>query len=277
MNLTLEGHKLSRGHQRIADYISKHMEDIPFMVEEDIAAACQVSTSTVSRFWSEVGCRNLKEFKQKVKDEMLLSPSQKLQSAFSKMNENDAAASLLVGADYLQQTADRLSQEAFDRAASLLREAGTVFIYGPGSAESLAALTDFRLTRFGMRVKRLDRGGHELFNLLVHVQPQDVIVIFGFVSESPELSVLLDHAKVKGYRTLLVTDLAVSGMLEKADVTLYTARGQLWEFHSMVAPVALLETVIVAVGKQMEEQAVAGSEELHELRRRYQKLLPKRV
>ncbi|WP_152398991.1 MurR/RpiR family transcriptional regulator [Paenibacillus cellulositrophicus] len=124
---------------------------------------------------------------------------------------------------------------------------------------------------------RLDRGGHELFNLLVHVQAQDVIVIFGFVSESPELSVLLDHAKVKGYRTLLVTDLAVSGMLEKADVTLYTARGQLWEFHSMVAPVALLETLIVAVGKQMEEQAVAGSVELHELRRRYQKVLPKRV
>lgn len=277
MNLELEGQKLSRGHQRVADYISKHMEDIPFMVEEEIAAACQVSTSTVSRFWSEVGCKNLKEFKQKVKDEMLLSPSQKLQSAFSKMNENDAAASLLVGADYLRQTADRLSQESFERAASLLREAGTVYLYGPGSAESLAALTDFRLTRFGMRVKRLDRGGHELLNLLVHVQPQDLVVMFGFVSESPELSVLFDYAGMKGYRTLLITDLAVSPMLEKADVTLFTARGQLWEFHSMVAPVALLESLIVAVGKQMGEQAVTGSEELHELRQRYSKMLPKRV
>ncbi|GIP30221.1 hypothetical protein J23TS9_53510 [Paenibacillus sp. J23TS9] len=277
MELTFENRKLSRGHQRIADYISKHMEDIPFMVEEDIASACDVSISTVSRFWAEVNCKNLKEFKQKVKDEMLLSPSQKLQSAFSKMKEEDAAASLLIGADYLQQTANRLSQESFDQAARLLREAGTVYIYGPGSAESLAALTDFRLSRFGMRITQLDRGGHELFDHLVHVQPQDVILIFGFVSESPELAVLLDYARETGSRALLVTDLLVSPMLEKATVTLYTARGQLWEFHSMVAPIALLETLIVAVGKQMEEQAVAGSEALHELRRRYQKLLPKRV
>lgn len=277
MELTFENRKLTRGHQRIADYISKHMEDIPFMVEEDIASACDVSISTVSRFWAEVNCKNLKEFKQKVKDELLLSPSQKLQSAFSKMNEEDAAASLWVGADYLQQTADRLAQEAFDQAARLLREAGTVYVYGPGSAESLVALADFRLSRFGMRVTRLDRGGHELFNRLVHVQPQDVILIFGFVSESPELAVLLDDAKERGYRTLLVTDLLVSPMLDKATVTLYTARGQLWEFHSMVAPVALLETLIVAVGKQMEEQAVAGSEALHELRKKYHKLLPKRI
>ncbi|GAA3412047.1 MurR/RpiR family transcriptional regulator [Paenibacillus hodogayensis] len=277
MELTFESKELSRGHRRIADYISKHMEELPFMVEEDLAAACQVSTSTVSRFWAEVGCKNLKEFKQKVKDEIFLSPSQKLQSAFSKMNEEDAAASLLIGVDYLQQTAERLSQESFERAASMLREAGTVYIYGPGSSASLAALIDFRLTRFGIRVSHLSRGGHELFDRLVHVQPQDVMLIFGFVTESPELAVLLDHAGSKGCKTLLITDLVISEMVEKATVTLYTARGQLWEFHSMVAPIALLETLIVKVGKQMEEHAVAVSEELHELRRKYQKLLPKRV
>lgn len=278
IDLTFGNRKFTRGHQRIADYISKNVDDIPFMVEEDLAQACQVSISTVSRFWAEIGAKNLKEFKQRVKEEAGLSPARKLQSAFERWGgEGGAAANVLASADYLRQTADRLEQGAFEDAARLLGEAGTVHVYGPGSAESLAALLEFRLLRFGVPVRRLNRGGHELFDQLLHVREGDAIVLFGFVAESPELAVLLDYARERGCRSLLVTDLLVSGMREKADVVLYTARGQLWEFHSMVAPIALLEALVVAVGKGREREALEKGDELHELRRRYHKLLPKRV
>ncbi|MBM7567088.1 MurR/RpiR family transcriptional regulator [Paenibacillus sacheonensis] len=273
-----DGRTLTKGHQRIADYISKHMDDIVFMVEEDLAQACQVSISTVSRFWAVVGAKNLKEFKQRVKDEVLLSPSRKLQSAFEKVTDGTAAAShVMASADYLRQTAERLEQAGFEAAAGLLGTAGTVHIYGPGSAEGLAALMDFRLTRFGVPCRRLTRGGHELFDQLIHVRGEDAIVIFGFVSESPEMAVLLEFAKERGCRSLLITDLAVSGMLGQADVCLYTARGELWEFHSMVAPVAVIEALFAAVGKQREAQALHNGEELHRLRRQYRSVLPKNV
>ena len=278
MDLSFGNRKLTRGHQRIADYISKNVDHIPFMVEEDLAQACQVSISTVSRFWAEIGVKNLKEFKQRVKEDILLSPSRKLQSAFEKMNEEGGAgASVLASADYLRQSADRLEQAAFEEAVRLIGSAGAVHVYGPGSAECLAALMDFRLTRFGLPVRRIERGGHELFDSLIHVQENDAVVLFGFVAKSPELEVLLRFSKERGCKTVLVTDLAVSDMLEQADVSLYTARGQLWEFHSMVAPIALIEALIVAVGKRREREALAKGEELHELRLRYQKLLPKRI
>jgi DNA-binding MurR/RpiR family transcriptional regulator len=276
MDLTFADRKFSRAHQRIADYISKNLDDIPYLVEDDLAKACQVSISTVSRFWAEIGARSLKDFRQRVKDEVLLSPVRKLQSAFDKP-DNGAESNLMAGADYLRQSAERLEQEAFDKAANLLGSAGTVYVYAPGSAECLAALMDFRLTRFGVRIRRLTRGGHELFDSLIQIDKQDTIVLFGFVSESPEIKVLFEFAKERGCSTLLVTDLAVSDMLDKADVTLYTARGQLWEFHSMVAPIAVVEALGVAVGKQREQVALANGEELHRLRRQYQKWLPKRV
>ncbi|MBY9080252.1 MurR/RpiR family transcriptional regulator [Paenibacillus sp. HN-1] len=278
MNTLFEGRKFSRGHQRIADYITKHIEDIPLMVEEDLAQACQVSTSTVSRFWAEIGSRNLKDFKQKVRGEQLSSSARKLQSAFDKLGEGQGAgASVLETAEYLRQTADHLEEGDFEEAAETLGSAASVHLYGPGSADCLAALMDFRLTRFGVSVRRISRGGHELLENLLHVGEKDVIVIFGFVAESPEIAALLDYAKECGCRTLLITDLAVSGMLEKADHVLYTARGQLWEFHSMVAPIALIETLIVAVGKRRERQAFANGEELNRLRQKYRKWLPKQV
>lgn len=278
LDLTFANRKFSRAHQRIADYISKHADDIPWLVEEDLAKACDVSVSTVSRFWAEIGVRNLKDFRQQVKDEVLLSPSRKLQSAFDKVQPGQGAqANVLAGADYLRQTAERLEQPDFDRAVALLGAARSVYLYAPGSAECLAALMDFRLTRFGLEVRRLIRGGHELFDGLIRIGANDAIVVFGFVAESPEMKVLFDFAAARGCRTLLVTDLAVSDMLDKADVSLYTARGQLWEFHSMIAPMAIVETLIVAVGKAREEEALAGGEELHRLRREYRKWLPKRV
>lgn len=278
MDLSFSNRKFTRGHQRIADYISKNVDDIPFMVEEDLAQACEVSISTVSRFWAEIGVKNLKEFKQRVKEDVILSPTRKLMSAFEKMSEEGgAAASVLASADYLRQTADRLDPESFGEAVRLIGSAGTVYVYGPGSAESLSALLDFRLTRFGLSVRRLNRGGHELFDSLIHLRENDAIVLFGFVAKSPEIEVLLDFAKERGCKTVLVTDLAVSDMLGQADVSLYTARGQLWEFHSMVAAIAVIETLIVAIGKLREREALANGEKLHELRRRYQKLLPKRI
>ncbi|GGA33998.1 MurR/RpiR family transcriptional regulator [Paenibacillus physcomitrellae] len=277
IDLTFANRKFSRGHQRIADYISKNVDNIPYMVEEDLAHACEVSISTVSRFWAEIGFKNLKDFKQQVKDAAQISPVRKLQSAFDKMSENSPGAHLLTSADYLEQTAQHLDQEHFEQAAAMLSHAGTVYLYGPGSAEALAALMDFRLMRFGVEVRRLDRGGHELLNSLIHIREQDVIVIFGFVSESPEMAVLFDFARSRGCSTLLITDLLVSDMRPKADLVLYTARGELWEFHSMVAPIALVETLIVAVGKQRGQQALQGSEELHKLRHQYQRWLPKRV
>jgi hypothetical protein len=32
----------------------------------------------------------------------------------------------------------------------------------------------------------------------------------------------------------------------------YTARGELWEFHSMIAPLALAESIIISLGQARE-------------------------
>lgn len=278
IELTFDHVQLSRSHQRVADYILKNIDGIPFMVEEDIASACAVSVSTVSRFWAEIECRNLKEFKHRVQKEGLVSPSRKLQSAFDRMDEQgSAAAQMMDSTEYIRQTADRLEQKDIDLAVRFLSEAGTIHIYGPGSARALASLLEFRLTRFGNRVRTIDYGGHELLESFIHMRSGDAVVLFGFVAESPELASLLEYTHEIGCRTILITDLTVSEMRKKADIALYTARGEVWDFHSMAAPLILLETLIVAVGKSQEQLAIKQGEKLHRLRRQYSKWLPKKV
>ena len=80
-------------------------------------------------------------------------------------------------------------------------------------------------------------------------------LIFGFVSMNREASVLLDYAKKVDYKTIIVTDCLISDFQESGDYVFYTNRGELWEFHSMIAPTFLIENFILGIGQYLEKQS----------------------
>ena len=64
-------------------------------------------------------------------------------------------------------------------------------------------------------------------------------------------AVLLDYAKKADYKTIIVTDCLISDFQESGDYVFYTNRGELWEFHSMIAPTFLIENFILGIGQQL--------------------------
>ncbi|MBC2578742.1 hypothetical protein [Clostridium sp. DJ247] len=95
------------------------------------------------------------------------------------------------------------------------------------------------------------------------------MIVFGFSKMLMKTQVVLDYSKKAGYKTILFTDLMVSEMLKMADISLYTYRGDLWEFHSMVSPLALLDCLIVGVALKMENTALKKLEDLSDIRKQY--------
>ncbi|EKQ58050.1 MULTISPECIES: MurR/RpiR family transcriptional regulator [unclassified Clostridium] len=268
----------SENHKKIANYIMQKIDVIPFMVEQDLAKECNVSVSSVSRFWRTIGFKNFKEFKEHLKEQTTFSPASKIKTAFDKMDSyNEISDSIMSGVNYIKETVDHLEDKGFKNIISAINECNTLHIYASGPAVCLSSLLEFRLRRFDFKVNILTGSGHELFEDLIHIKPEDVILIFGFVHESPEIKVLFDIAEKINCKTILITDLMVSPMLNKATYHIYAARGELWEFHSMVAPFALIESIIVAVGKERKENALNNLQRLQELRNTYVKLLPKKV
>ena len=90
-----------------------------------------------------------------------------------------------------------------------------------------------------------------------------------FSSTSAETKIILDYAKQVSFQTILITDFIVSEAIEEADIVLYSYRGQMWEFHSMVAPTVLVESLIVGVGMENKESSLEKLENLHKLRKKY--------
>ncbi|GAA0134756.1 MurR/RpiR family transcriptional regulator [Paenibacillus sp. YSY-4.3] len=276
MNLDWNLETLSPGQYKIADYIQKNMQTVLFLTEQEIADNLGLSIASVSRFWRSVGFKNIKDFKNQLREHLEVTPAAKMKNIMDRANAASFPGQFLASSiEHLEGTLQHYSQEAFDAAVDALVTARRVYLYAPGPSSGLAQLMHYRLSRFGLSIHHLDRGGSELFEDLLHITGEDVVVLFGFVRLLPEAKVIADHAKQCGYRTVLITDRLVSDFSGQSDVTLYASRGEIWEFHSMIAPTFLVENLIVATGMKNQEQHLRKLEQLNHLRKKYDHELPR--
>lgn len=58
-------------------------------------------------------------------------------------------------------------------------------------------------------------------------------------------------------------------------IAIYISRGELWEFHSLVAPLVLVEALIVGVSRQNEEKSLTKLNNLQQLRKEYESVIPR--
>lgn len=268
-------HQMSKSQKKIADFIVKSTERIPFYTEEDIAVKTGVSIATVSRFWRMIGYDNLKSFKKYLQETQHSTPARKMQHVLEKTDREVVARMINSAAVNLEETAKRISRDAFDRAVEALNAADTIYVHGPGSTSCLTDLLRFRLNRIGIEVRIMAQSGHELLESLVHAGPADVVLFFGFVRKSPEATVILEQAAESGYTTILVTDLLLSDMIDDSDIVLQVDRGDADAFHSLVAPMTIVESLSVSLAGQRGEAAMDKLKQLHAMRKQYASLLPK--
>ncbi|MHA6481457.1 MurR/RpiR family transcriptional regulator [Paenibacillus sp. strain BS8-2] len=280
--LQVEVGGLSKSQQAIANYIAGSLQRIPYCTDEEIAGQVGVSKATLSRFWRAIGYRNLKDFKKALQlsgqNGTAATPAGKMEQILSQVEEREAdIVDELTGlaSSNLTETAKRMDRKQFAGAAETIHRAGTIYIHGGGAAAFLTELFAFRLARIGLQVRTLAASGSNMLEGLLHIGAGDCVVLFAFVKRTPELTVLLEHKREAGYTIVMLTDLLLSDMLEESDYVLQLDRGALEGFHSMTAPVAIVEALTVAVTQLRGKDGMAKLEKLHVLRRRYAAQLPK--
>lgn len=267
--------QLSAKHQKVMDVIEKRGIKIAYMSIEDIASEAEVSTATISRFWKVAGYKNFKQFKEEVKQRIETTPENKLRNFILDMGSDDLFDRIIEqNYEYLFQTHSHLNRAHLNKSVEEIINAKRVFIHAPSSSEGLGRLLSHRLKRFGITVEHTAKSGHDIFESMIHFQESDVIVIFQFVKLLPESEAILDYTNKLGVKTVLFTDQLVANMNKLADYVLYAHRGDTWEFHSMVAPTTVVETVVMLIGQQLEQRSIENLEKLSKLRRDYGDIVP---
>ena len=137
-------HDLTRSETKVADYILRHKNQIHSQSISELAAACDVSEATISRFCHSVGCASFNEFK--------LSTVQAISSAETSLVDTDLYSTIQasdsieqkcrklfnVSTDALQKTLSELNPDTISEVVRVLSDSTRVFCFGQGNSSIVA-------------------------------------------------------------------------------------------------------------------------------------------
>ena len=126
-----------------------------------------------------------------------------------------------------------------------------------------------RMRRLGIQSVLLPSGGSEVLEGLSQAKAGDLVVMFSFSKLSQEGKMILGYRKEAGYQTLAFISRAFVPEEERADIQLFAYRGEAKEYHSMTAPAALVDALVVAVSEQMGETSVENLSRLYHMKKTY--------
>ncbi len=243
--------RLSKGQKLIAEYILKHYDKAAFMTAAKLGQTVNVSESTVVRFANELGFSGYPKL-QKALQEMIktkLTSVQRIEISSDYMSEENVMKSVLkADMENIRATLEKINDSTFENVVNALFKANRIYIVGYRSSQALADFLAFYLGLVLDNVKLISNGVSDVFEQLLRVKEGDVVIGIGFPRYSSTTVEALRFAKSKNADVVAITDSLLSPLASTSDYSLIAQSNMASFVDSLVAPLSVINALIVAVG-----------------------------
>ena len=247
----------SKGQKRIARYITDCYDKAAFMTANRLGKTVGVSESTVVRFAVDLGFDGYPSM-QKAMQEMVLNrltSVQRIEVANNRFGDQDVVSMVLhEDMDRLRQTADTLDREAFQKSVQALMGARRIYVLGVRSTSALANFLGYYLNYMFDNVHVITASGiGEIFEKLVGIGAEDVVVAFSFPRYSTSIIKGAQFCRSVGARVIGITNSAVSPLADSCDYVLAAKSDMVSLVDSLVAPMSVVNALVVALAAQKQQ------------------------
>ena len=248
----------SKGQKQIARFILEHYDKAAFMTASRLGVTVGVSESTVVRFATELGYDGYPHL-QRALQEMIrnkLTSVQRMEVAGDRMGGRDVLQTVLhADTDMIRVTLDEIDRDAFQGAVDALMGAKRIYILGVRSSSALASFLGFYFNLLFENVTLVHTNSvSEIFEQVLRVGPGDVLFGISFPRYSKRTLSAMKYARDRGGRVIALTDSQLSPLARVADHVLL-ARSDMASFvDSLVAPLSVINALIVAVGMSRRDE-----------------------
>ena len=255
---------MSKGQKQIATYIMENYDRAAFITASKMGRIVGVSESTVVRFAYSLGFDGYPELQRSLQELIRnkLTSVQRIQLT-SDIKQNDVLKTVLK-ADManIRATIDSIDNKAFNSAIDALFAAEKVFVIGMRSAAPLAQMLSYYLSFVLDNVVYVGAAMGDVYESIIRINERDVCVGISFPRYSTRTIEALRFAKGKGAGIVAITDSASSPIAEIADQSLI-ARSDMASFaDSLVAPLSLINAIIVASSIRRKDEVYARFNQL---------------
>ena len=264
----IDGHmnRFSKGQKRIAGYILEHYNEAASMTASRLGKLVGVSESTVVRFASELGYDGYPSM-QRALQEMIrgrLTSTQRIQAAGSTFSGQDILGAVLQSdIDKLREVVSEADRQAFDNVVDRIERAGHIYILGARSSTFVAGYLNFYLHLLFENVTLVQTtAAGEIFEQLFRIGTEDVMIAISFPRYSKVTMNSVKFAKDRGATIIAITDNALSPVFQMSDAALLAPCEMISCVDSMVAPLSLINALLVALACRMGKDVSATFSEL---------------
>lgn len=257
---------LSKGQKLIAEFIEQHYDRAAFLTASKLGEYVGVSESTVVRFATELGYSGYPQL-QKAMQEMIkdkLTSVQRIEVSAAKIGDGDVLESVLnQDIQKIRRTLEETSREDFNRAVNSIIEAENIYIFGTRSASSIASFLGyyFELILGNVHVvTTASRSG--MYEALLRISEKDAIIGISFPRYSKTAASAMEFAASRGAATIAITDSMLSPLVDSADSLLIARSDMASVVDSLVAPLSLINALIVATVIKKKDEVKATFEAL---------------
>jgi DNA-binding MurR/RpiR family transcriptional regulator len=263
---------LTKSEKRIATFLRRNQDEAAFLAASEISDRLNISEATVVRFARKLGFSSYPAMRVVLQDNFRarVTHSTRLKGRLNELREvGDIFEKLTISEiDYLTQALETVDRDALTKSARLLSSARRIYVFGLGPSNSLVDLMEIRLKRFGHDVVPLRSDGREILDSLISMTAEDVCFVISFFDTNPALNLLMEYTGETGCQVILLTDTQGSFVSESAQVVLFAKRGPVSQFHSLVVPMTIINTLLLTLAQVDSTQVMANLDKLDTLRDR---------
>lgn len=244
----------SKGQKLIARFILDSYDKAAFMTASRLGKTVNVSESTVVRFAAELGYDGYPAM-QKALQEMIrnkLTSIQRIEVSNDRIGDQDVLSMVMQSdVEKIRMTLEELDRESFERAVDAIVSARRIYILGVRSATALASFLGFYFNLIFENVVLMHTTSvSEVFEQMLHIGPQDVIIGISFPRYSSRTVKAMSFARDRGAKVVAITDCETSPLAAIAAHTLMAKSDMASFVDSLVAPLSLVNALIVAIGRR---------------------------
>lgn len=252
-----ENHKFSKSQRKISAYITSNYDKAAFMTAGRLGETVGVSESTVVRFATELGYDGYPGMRRAMQDVVRnrLTAVQRIEVARAQIDGGNLLDAVLsADIEKLRTTLEEVNAEDFNRAVDKILAAHTIYIVGMRSSTSLANFMGFYLNLLLDNVRLVhDTSVSEVYEQVFRIHEGDVFIGISYPRYSSRTIKAMQFAKSAGATVIGITDGPSSPFVGLADVNLFAKSDMVSFLDSLVAPMSLINALIVAIGYRRPE------------------------
>lgn len=259
----------SKGQRIIAKYILENYDKAAFMTAGKLGKTVGVSESTVVRFAAELGYDGYPGMRKALQDMIRnrLTAVQRIEVAKEFMDSSNVLKAVLASdMEKLEATLHNIDQESFDLAVDTILNASHVYIVGMRSSTALAHFMGFYMNLLLDNVRVLqDTAVSEVYEQIMRIGEGDVFIGISYPRYSSRTIKAMKFAKSTGAKVVGITDNETSPFVGVADINLFAKSDMVSFLDSLVAPLSLINALIVSIGIKTADALSANFKKLESI------------